>query len=84
MTGSAEALIGGGIYGLLLLFTLQLLRRTKDTDERRDRLTEVIAQQEREASKERNQLAAEVESLRAEIRRMKERDEPALQPGPRQ
>ena len=66
-----EMVAGGGVTGMLVLVTTAMLRRSKDTDERKDEFSKIVrdAAAEREAKAERREAAAvaEVERLRQQL-----------------
>lgn len=68
---SAETAVGGGITTLILGIAGLLARRTKDTDERRDALTQLALdlamQREGRAWEERDAALDEIRLLRAEL-----------------
>lgn len=68
---SAETAVGGGITTLILGIAGLLARRTKDTDERRDALTQlamdIAMQREGKAWAERDAALEEIKLLRAEL-----------------
>lgn len=68
---SAETAVGGGITTLILGIAGLLARRTKDTDERRDALTQLALdlamQREGKAWAERDAALEEIKILRTEL-----------------
>lgn len=78
-----ETLAGGGVTGMLVAIMVVFMRRTKDTDERRDEasrlLMDAARQQEDRAWAERDRLVAEIERLREnhqhELDRLREQQE---------
>lgn len=75
-----ETLAGGGVTGMLVAIMVVFMRRTKDTDERRDEasrmLMEAARTQEARAWSERDKAVAELERVRdayqKEIERLRE------------
>jgi len=61
------------VFGLLTAFTVNLLRRTKETDDRRDDATriamELATERERRAREETERAVAERDAVRAELKR---------------
>lgn len=68
-----ETLAGGGVTGMLVAIMVVFMRRTKDTDERRDEaarmLMEAARQQEARAWQERDKALAELERVRDGLQR---------------
>lgn len=72
---SMETIAGGGVTGMLIVVMTAMLRRTKDTDVRRDEITNMVmtATTEREvrAWSERDRAIAERDEARAEVARLR-------------
>lgn len=72
-----DTLAGGGVTGMLLAVMVAFLRRTKDTDERRDEASKLImeaAMEERtRALKERDDARAETAALRSQFDKERQR-----------
>lgn len=62
-----DALVGGGIWGLLAVMTVQLIRRTREIDARRDTLTQAYVAHDRMISADRDALLTELRELRAQM-----------------
>lgn len=75
LPGGVEAIAGGGVTGMLVLVTTAMLRRTKDTDQRKDEFAQMVLDtaSEREAKAWTERDAARAESLeaRAQLERLR-------------
>jgi hypothetical protein len=69
-----EMIAGGGVTGMLAIVMTAFLRRTKETDERRDEASNLImstsAERESRAWAERDAALTELATARAEIARV--------------
>lgn len=70
-------MLGTGIWGLLAFLTVQLMRRTRETDRRRDAITNAVAEHERHVSDDRDHLLEELRQMRAELLAVQRRDDTA-------
>jgi cysteinyl-tRNA synthetase len=69
---AVQTIAGGGVTGMLVIVMTAFLRRTKDTDERRDEFSRAIL----EASEAREARAwAERDAARAELERVRQQFE---------
>lgn len=71
ISAGMETVAGGGVTGMLVIVMTAMLRRTKDTDERKDEFSKMImdsaAGREAKAWAERDEARAEVERLRDQL-----------------
>lgn len=74
VTVGLDTIAGGGVTGMLVAVMYAFLRRTKDTDERRDEATTMLVSaaddREKRAWAERDRAIAERDAARAEAERL--------------
>jgi hypothetical protein len=68
---ATELIAGGGVTGMLVVVMTAMLRRTKDTDERKDQFATMVlataSEREAKAWAERDAAKAELEDLRRQF-----------------
>jgi hypothetical protein len=79
VSAAVQTIAGGGVTGMLVIVMTAFLRRTKDTDTRRDEFSKIVldasAEREARAWTERDAALAERDRARAELDRVRDQFE---------